>query len=112
MNQNLNSAITGEQETVHGYSNHETFMMISHIHNNQEWLKESFDLLRKNCNPYRLTAHFQDDIFRGRGLSDIFGLMAFDRINWFEIHQNLKEMMPKAEKFTIEDYLIDRKSVV
>lgn len=100
----INSA--GEDKMVHGYSNHETFMMISYIHNNQEWLKESFELLRKNCNPYRLTARFQDDIFRGRGLSDIFGLMAFERINWFEIHQNLKEMMPKAEKFTIEDYLM------
>jgi hypothetical protein len=52
-----------------------------------------------------LTAHFQDDIFRGRGLSDIFGLMAFDRINWFEIFENLKEMMPKV-RFEVGDYLM------
>jgi hypothetical protein len=105
MNQNLNSANPGGQETVNGYSNIETFTMISHIHNNQEWLKESFELIRQTDNSHRLMIHFQDDIFRGRELSDIFGLMSFDRINWFEIHQNLKEMMPKV-RFEVGDYLM------
>jgi hypothetical protein len=106
VNKNLNSAIPGEQETVHGYSNHETFTMISHIHNDEHWLEDAFDTIRRHNNPNKLKANFKDEIFNGRGLSDIFGKMAFDKINWFEIFDNLTEMMPREEKFTIGDYLM------
>jgi hypothetical protein len=95
-----------QEETVHGYSNFETHFMISHIHNNQEWLRESFELIRQTDNPSRLMVNFHDVIFRGRALSDSFGMIAFGNINWNEIFVSLKEMMPKAEKFTIEDYLM------
>jgi hypothetical protein len=95
-----------QEETVHGYSNFETHFMISHIHNNQEWLRESFELIRQTDNPSRLMVNFHDEIFRGRALSDSFGMIAFGNINWNEIFVSLKEMMPKAEKFTIEDYLM------
>jgi hypothetical protein len=96
---------TGGDKTVNGYTNLETYTMISHIHNNQDWLEDAFDNIRKYNNPNNLKANFQEEIFNGRGLSDIFGLMSFDRINWFEIFENLKEMMPKS-RFEVGDYLM------
>ena len=105
MNQNLNSTITGEDKTVHGYSNHETYTMIVHIHNDQGWLEDAFETIRQYNNSRDLKLYFKHEIFNNGGLSDIFGKMSFDRINWFEIFDNLKVMM-RVEKFTIGDYLM------
>lgn len=105
-NTNLNWGIPGEDQTVNGYTNIETFTMISHIHNNQDWIEDAFDNIRRYNNPNNLKANFQEEIFNGRALSDIFGLMSFDRINFEEIFESMKEMMPKEEKFTIGDYLM------
>jgi hypothetical protein len=98
----------GEDKTVHGYSNHETYTMISHIHNNQEWLEDAFKNIRQYDNPIRLGVFFTALVFKNANdsLKDSFGIIAFSNINWFEISENLKEMMPKAEKFTIDDYLM------
>lgn len=104
-NTNLNWGIPGEDQTVNGYTNIETFTMISHIHNNQDWIEDAFDNIRRYNNPNNLKANFQEEIFNGRALSDIFGLMSFDRINFEEIFENLKEMMPKV-RFEVGDYLM------
>ena len=94
-----------EDIKVNGYSNHETYLMISSIHNNQEWLEKSFELIRAFDYSFRLKTHFQAKIFRGRTLADMLGLIAFDEINWDEIFNNLKEMMPKV-RFELGDYLM------
>jgi hypothetical protein len=99
------SNVTGEQETVHGYSNHETFIMISYIHNNQEWLEDAFDNIRRYNNPNNLKEEFKMEIFNERKLSDTFGLMSFERINWREIFNNLKGMMPKETYEELEERL-------
>ena len=99
------SNLTGEDKTVHGYTNLETHIMISHIHNNQDWLDDAFDNIRKYNNPNNLKANCQEEIFNGRGLSDILGLMSFERINWREIFENLKGIMPKV-RFEVGDYLM------
>jgi hypothetical protein len=52
-----------------------------------------------------LKANCQEEIFNGRGLSDVLGLMSFDRINFKEIFENLKGMMPKV-RFEVGDYLM------
>jgi hypothetical protein len=96
----------GEDQTVHGYSNEETYTMISHIHNNQEWLDDAFDNIRRYNNPNNLKANCQEEIFNGRGLSDVLGLMSFDRINFKEIFENLKKMMPKETYEELEERLV------
>jgi hypothetical protein len=96
----------GGEETVHGYVNEETYTMISHIHNNQDWLEDAFDNIRKYNNPNNLKANFQEEIFNGRGLSDVLGLMSFDRINFKEIFENLKGMMPKETYEELEERLV------
>jgi len=95
-----------EDKTVHGYSNEETYTMISHIHNFEDWLEDAFDNIRRYNNPNNLKANFQEEIFNGRELSDIFGLMSFDRINWREIFENLKGMMPKETYEELEERLV------
>jgi hypothetical protein len=100
------SNLTGEDKTVHGYSNEETYTMISHIHNFEDWLEDAFDNIRRYNNPNNLKANFQEEIFNGRELSDIFGLMSFDRINWREIFENLKGMMPKETYEELEERLV------
>ena len=105
MNQNLNSANPGRQETVHGYSNNETYLMISHIHNNQEWLEKSFELIRQYNNSRDLKLFFKNELFNDDGLVDVFGKMSFERINWFEIFDNLKEIMPKESYEELEERL-------
>ena len=97
---------TGEDKTVYGYSNLETHTMISHIHNDQLWLEDAFENIRQYDNPKELCSMFTQLVFNNGGLSDVFGKMSFGRINWLEIFDNLKEMMPKGEKFTIGDYLM------
>jgi hypothetical protein len=99
--------LTGEDKTVHGYSNEETYTMISHIHNNQDWIEDAFDNIRRYNNPNNLKANFQEEIFNNRGgLSDIFGKMSFERINWREIFENLKGMMPKETYEELEERLV------
>jgi hypothetical protein len=97
----------GEDKTVHGYSNEETYTMIIHIHNDQDWLEDAFDNIRRYNNPNNLKEEFKKEIFNKGGLSDIFGKMSFERINWREIYENLKGMMPKI-RFEIGDYLMIR----
>jgi hypothetical protein len=96
----------GEDKTVHGYTNLETHIMISHIHNNQDWLEDAFDNIRRYNNPNNLKANCQEEIFNGRGLSDVLGLMSFDRINFKEIFENLKGMMPKETYEELEERLV------
>ena len=97
----------GEDKTMHGYPNDETYTMTSHIHNNQDWLEDAFDNIRRYNNPNNLKANFQKEIFNNRGgLSDIFGKMSFERINWREIFENLKGMMPKETCEELEERLI------
>jgi hypothetical protein len=96
---------TGEDKTVHGYTNLETHIMIVHIHNNQEWLEDAFDNIRRYNNPNNLKEEFKMEIFNERKLSDTFGLMSFERINWREIFNNLKGMMPKESYEELEERL-------
>lgn len=103
---------SGQDKTVHGYCNEETYIMISHIHNDRLWLENAWENISEYNNSRDLKHSFKHEIFNNGGLSDVFGKMSFERINWFEIFDNLKEMMPKAEKFTIGDYLmIDEEEV-
>jgi len=97
---------TGEDKTVHGYSNIETYTMISHIHNNQDWLEDAFDNIRRYNNPNNLKEELKKEIFNGRKLSDVLGLMSFERINWREIFENLKGMMPKETYEELEERLV------
>lgn len=103
--QKINSP--GGEETVHGYVNEETYTMISHIHNNQEWLEDAFKNIRQYDNPIRLGVFFTELVFKSddNSLKDSFGRIAFSNINWFEIYENLKEMMPKVS-FEVGDYLM------
>lgn len=96
----------GEDKTVNGYTNIETFTMISHIHNNQNWLEDAFDNIRRYNNPNNLKEEFKKEIFNGRKLSDVLGLMSFERINWREIFENLKGMMPKETYEELEERLV------
>ena len=98
---------TGGEETVHGYSNHETYIMISHIHNDQAWLEDAFETIRQYDNPLRLGVLFTELVFKSDndGLNDSFGRIAFRNINWREIFNNLKEIMPKIS-FEVGDYLM------
>jgi hypothetical protein len=97
----------GEDKTVHGYSNIETYTMISHIHNNQDWIEDAFDNIRRYNNPNNLKEEFKKEIFNNRGgLSDVFGKMSFERINWREIFENLKGMMPKETYEELEERLV------
>jgi len=107
MNQNLNSAIPGEDQTVNGYTNIETFTMVSYIHNNQRWMEDAFENIRQYNNPLRLGVLFTELVFKSDNntLKDSFGRIAFRNINWFEIFENLKEMMPKV-RFEVGDYLM------
>jgi hypothetical protein len=102
--QKINSP--GEDETVHGYSNDETYTMISHIHNFQDWLEDAFDNIRRYNNPNNLKEEFKKEIFNEGDLSDIFGKMSFERINWREIFENLKGMMPKETYEELEERLV------
>lgn len=95
----------GEDKTMHGFSNIETHTMIVHIHNDEEWLEDAFDYIRRYNNPNNLREEFKKEIFNRGGLSDIFGKMSFDRINWREIFDNLKEMMPKESYAELEERL-------
>jgi hypothetical protein len=95
----------GEEETVHGYSNEETYTMIIHIHNDKDWLEDAFDNIRRYNNPNNLKEEFEKEIFNKGGLSDIFGKMSFERINWREIFENLKGMMPKETYEELEERL-------
>jgi hypothetical protein len=106
MNQNLNSAIPGEDQTVNGYANIETFTMIAYIHNGG-WMDEAFENIRQYDNPLRLGVLFTELVFKSDndGLKDSFGRIAFSNINWFEIYENLKDMMPKV-RFEVGDYLM------
>lgn len=97
---------TGGDKTVYGYSNLETHTMISHIHNDQLWLEDSWENISEYNNPKELGSMFTQLVFNNGGLSDVFGKMSFERINWIEIFDNLKGMMPKREKFTIGDHLM------
>lgn len=110
MNQNLNSTIPGGQEAVNGYTNLETYTMISNIHNNEKWLKDSFELIRKYNNSRDLKLFFKREIFNDNELSDVLGKMSFERINWFEIFDDLKDMMPKVS-FEVGDYLMIKDGV-
>jgi len=101
--QKINSP--GEDKTVHGYSNEETYTMISHIHNYQDWLEDAFDNIRRYNNPNNLKEEFKKEIFNEGDLSDIFGKMSFERINWREIFENLKGMMPKETYEELEERL-------
>jgi hypothetical protein len=101
--QKINSP--GEEETVHGFSNLETHTMIVHIHNDEEWLEDAFSYIRRYNNPNNLREEFKKEIFKKGCLSDIFGKMSFDRINWREIFDNLKEMMPKESYEELEERL-------
>lgn len=102
MEQRNNSA---PAENSHGYSNEETYTMIIHIHNDKDWLEDAFDNIRRYNNPNNLKEEFKKEIFNKGGLSDIFGKMSFERINWREIFENLKGMMPKV-RFEVGDYLM------
>jgi hypothetical protein len=97
---------TGGDKTVNGYTNLETYTMISHIHNDRDVLETAFSNIRTKNSPLELSNFFRYDTFERGTLANIFGLIAFNRINWVEIFDNLKEMMPKGEKFTIGDYLM------
>jgi hypothetical protein len=101
-----NSNSPGEEETVHGYSNIETFTMIAYIHNGG-WMDEAFENIRQYDNPLRLGVLFTELVFKSDndGLKDSFGRIAFSNINWIEIYENLKEMMPKV-RFEVGDYLM------
>jgi hypothetical protein len=105
-NTNLNSANTGADQTVNGYTNIETFTMVSYIHNQVEFLNDAFDNIRKHNSPSHLSDFFRADIFERRTLANEFGLISFSRINWIEIFESMKDIMPKEEKFTIGDYLM------
>lgn len=96
----------GEEETVHGYSNEETYTMIIHIHNDKDWLEDAFDNIRRYNNPNNLKEEFKKEIFNEGNLSDIFGKMSFERINWREIFENLKGMMPKETYEELEERLV------
>jgi hypothetical protein len=69
-------------------------------------LETAFSNIRTKNSPLELSNFFRYDTFERGTLANIFGLIAFNRINWVEIFDNLKEMMPKGEKFTIGDYLM------
>lgn len=96
---------SGEDKTVHGYSNEETYIMISHIHNDQLWLENAWENISEYNNSRDLKFMFKHEIFNNGGLSDVFGKMSFERINWFEIFNNLKEIMPKIP-FEVGDWLM------
>lgn len=111
MNKNLNSAMPGAEQMVNGYTNLETFTMISHIHNDRDVLETAFSNIRTKNSPLELSNFFRYDTFERGTLANIFGLIAFNRINWVEIFDNLKEMMPKC-RFEVGDYLmIDEEEV-
>lgn len=95
-----------EDKTVHGYSNDETYTMTVHIHNDKKWLDDAFDNIRRYNNSNNLKEEFKKEIFNNRGgLSDVFGKMSFERINWKEIFENLKGMMPKETYEELEERL-------
>lgn len=95
----------GGDETVYGFSNEETYTMIVHIRNNKKWLDDAFSYIRRYNNPNNLREEFKKEIFNRGGLSYIFGKMSFGRINWFEIFDNLKEIMPKESYEELEERL-------
>lgn len=96
--------ISSEDVPMNGYTNHETYLMISHIHNNQQWLEESFEIIRQKSNAHILMIHFHDKIFKGKELKDLLGRITFQNIDWNQILVNLKELMPKI-RFEVGDYL-------
>jgi hypothetical protein len=108
VNKNLNSANPGAEQTVNGYTNLETSTIISYIHNDERWLEDAFENIRQYNSPIRLGAFFTKLVFKkeDNSVKDYFSRLAFSKIYWFEIFDNLKEMMPKEEKFTIGDYLM------
>jgi hypothetical protein len=105
-NTNLNSANTGADQMVNGYTNLETFTMIVYIHNSG-WMDEAFENIRQYNNPLRLGVLFTELVFKSdnNSVKDSFGRIAFSNINWFEIFENLKDIMPKV-RFEVGDYLM------
>lgn len=97
---------SGEDKMVHGYANQETYLMISYIHNDQDMLEDAFDNIRRYNNPNNLKEEFKKEIFGERKLSDVLALMSFEKINWREIFENLKGMMPKETYEELEERLV------
>lgn len=96
----------GADKTVYGYANQETYLMISSIHNDQDLLEDAFDNIRRYNNPNNLKEEFKKEIFGERKLSDVLALMSFEKIDWREIFENLKGMMPKETYEELEERLV------
>jgi hypothetical protein len=80
--------------------------MIAYIHNGG-WMDEAFENIRQYDNPLRLGVLFTELVFKSdnNSLKDSFGRIAFSNINWLEIFENLKGMMPKKTYEELEERL-------
>jgi hypothetical protein len=104
MEQRNNSA---PAEKSHGYSNDETYIMISHIHNDKQWLDDAFENIRRYNSDSMLEGMFKTLVFEDNAssLANALGKITFANINWEEIFENLKGMMPKETYEELEERL-------
>lgn len=104
MEQRNNSA---PAENSHGYSNDETYIMISHIHNDKKWLDDAFENIRRYNSDSMLEGMFKTLVFEDNAssLANALGKITFANINWEEISENLKGMMPKETCEELEERL-------
>jgi hypothetical protein len=105
MEQRNNSA---PAENSHGYSNDETYIMISHIHNDKQWLDDAFENIRRYNSDSMLEGMFKTLVFEDNAssLANALGKITFANINWEEIFENLKGMVPKETYEELEERLV------
>lgn len=105
MEQRNNSA---PAEKSHGYSNDETYIMISHIHNDKQWLDDAFENIRRYNSDSMLEGMFKTLVFEDNAssLANALGKITFANINWEEIFENLKGMVPKETYEELEERLV------